>query len=130
MIRATDTATTTTRLIKAMDRQHPVTVSYVKEDNTTTVRTIEIYDFTVSKAGNVLVKAMDRTTGERRDLRIDRITGYTVHRTRYLIEREDTTPTAPTLRFPGDPMTLVTNPDIPAADLADPVTLLADLLSH
>lgn len=119
---ATNTATTTTRLIKAMDRQHPVTLTYTEENGDIVVRTVEIYDFAVSEAGNVLVKLVKRGSGEHRTYRLDRITAYTVHRTRYLMPREDTVPTRATLNHPGDPNTLLT------ADAA-PVDVLADLLS-
>ncbi|MDX3515905.1 WYL domain-containing protein [Streptomyces caniscabiei] len=83
-----ETSTTTlTRLITALDKRQPVTLTYVKADGTTTVRTIEIYDVVVSNAGDILIKAMDRETGEARSFRLDRIVSYTTHRTQYLIER-------------------------------------------
>jgi predicted DNA-binding transcriptional regulator YafY len=95
---ANETSTTTlTRLIKAADRQHPVTIAYLKEEKdengrktgqlVETTRTIEIYDFTVSAAGDIVIKAMDRSTGEARSFRADRIQTYSIHRTRYLVER-------------------------------------------
>ncbi|MBX9392264.1 WYL domain-containing protein [Streptomyces sp. TRM72054] len=96
---ANETSTTTlTRLITALDKQQPVTVTYVKADGTTTVRTVELYDITVSNAGDILLKAMDRETGEARSFRVDRIQAYTIHRTAYTVPR--TTPddqTAPEL---------------------------------
>lgn len=70
---------TTTRLIRAWDRRQPITLTYVKADNTETIRTIEILDITTTKAGNVLIKALDRQSGELRSWRIDRIVAYTVH---------------------------------------------------
>ncbi|MBD9700666.1 WYL domain-containing protein [Streptomyces sp. ID01-12c] len=83
-----ETSTTTlTRLITALDRRQPVTVTYVKADDTTTIRTIELYDIVVSAAGDIVLKAMDRETGEARSFRLDRIVSYTAHRTAYLIER-------------------------------------------
>lgn len=98
---ANETSTTTlTRLIKAADRQHPVTITYLKEEKNEngkrtgrlveTVRTVEIYDFYVSAAGDILAKAMDRQTGERRDFRLDRLVSYSIHRTRYLVARPAT----------------------------------------
>jgi predicted DNA-binding transcriptional regulator YafY len=88
---------TLTRLIKAADRQHPVTITALKEEKddngkktgrlVQTLRTIEIYDFYVSLAGDILIVAMDRETGERREFRIDRLISYTVHRTAYVIAR-------------------------------------------
>lgn len=83
-----ETSTTTlTRLIKALDAHHPVTITYVKADGTTTVRTIELYDVVVSAAGDILLKAMDRETGESRSFRLDRLVAYTVHRSAYVVAR-------------------------------------------
>jgi len=76
-----------TRLITALDAKRPVTVTYVKADETTTVRTLELYDIVVSAAGDIVLKAMDRETGESRSWRLDRLVSYTIHRTQYLIER-------------------------------------------
>lgn len=81
------TTQTLTRLITALDKNQPVTITYVKADGTTTVRTIELYDITVSAAGDILLKAMDRETGEARTFRLDRLVSYTVHRTAYTVER-------------------------------------------
>jgi predicted DNA-binding transcriptional regulator YafY len=99
-MRHTKTETTTatlTRLIKAADRQHPITLAYLKEEKddngrktghlVETVRTVEIYDFTVTAAGDIVIKAMDRSTGEARSFRLDRIRTYSIHRTRYLVAR-------------------------------------------
>ena len=81
------TTQTLTRLIKALDAKHPVTITYTKADGSTTVRTIEMYDIAVSNAGDILLKAMDRETGEARSFRLDRLISYTVHRTEYVIAR-------------------------------------------
>lgn len=78
---------TLTRLIKALDAKHPVTITYIKADGTTTIRTIELYDITVSAAGDIVLKAMDRETGEARSFRLDRLVSYTIHRTTYTVER-------------------------------------------
>ena len=96
---ANETSThTLTRLIKVLDAKHPVTITYVKADGSTTVRTIEIFDVVVSAAGDILLKAMDRETGEARSFRFDRLVSYTVHRTAYVIERPaaDDKPVHPT----------------------------------
>jgi predicted DNA-binding transcriptional regulator YafY len=82
------TEQTLARLIRAMDHQHPVTVTYTKADGTETLRTIEIYDITTSKAGDIVIKAMDRTSGEKRSFRLDRISHYSVHRTAYTVPAE------------------------------------------
>jgi predicted DNA-binding transcriptional regulator YafY len=85
---ANETSTTTlTRLIKALDAKHPVTITYTKADGTQTIRTIEIFNVFVSSAGDIVLRAMDRETGEMRSFRIDRIQTYTIHRTAYVIER-------------------------------------------
>lgn len=81
------TTQTLTRLITALDKRHPVTITYTKADSSITVRTIEIYDITVSAAGDIVIKAMDRETGESRSFRLDRLVSYTVHRTAYVIDR-------------------------------------------
>jgi predicted DNA-binding transcriptional regulator YafY len=88
---------TLTRLIKALDAKHPVTITYLKEEKdengrktgrlVETVRTVELYDIVVSAAGDILLKAMDRETGESRSFRLDRLVAYTVHRTEYVVSR-------------------------------------------
>jgi predicted DNA-binding transcriptional regulator YafY len=83
-----ETSTTTlTRLIKALDAKHPVTITYTKADGTETIRTIEVYDIVISAAGDILLKAMDRETGEARSFRLDRLVSYTVHRSAYVTAR-------------------------------------------
>ncbi|MCZ4509974.1 WYL domain-containing protein [Streptomyces sp. ActVer] len=85
---ANETSTQTlTRLIKALDAKHPVTITYVKADGTTTVRTVEAYDIVVTAAGDIVLKAMDRETGEARSFRLDRLVSYTIHRTAYAVAR-------------------------------------------
>jgi predicted DNA-binding transcriptional regulator YafY len=88
---------TLTRLITALDKTQPVTVSYLKEEKDEngkrtgnlieTVRTIEIFNVIVTDAGHIVLRAMDRETGEMRSFRTDRIVSYTVHRTAYVIAR-------------------------------------------
>lgn len=76
-------------MYRAMDRRHPVTITYTKADGSTTVRTIEPYEIRTTKAGDIIVKAMDRQSGESRTFRTDRVVSYTVHRTAFLVERPD-----------------------------------------
>jgi predicted DNA-binding transcriptional regulator YafY len=78
---------TLTRLIKALDAKHPVTITYVKADGSETIRTIEIHDVIVTAAGDIVLRAMDRDTAEMRSFRTDRIVSYTVHRTAYVVAR-------------------------------------------
>jgi predicted DNA-binding transcriptional regulator YafY len=78
---------TLTRLITALDKQHPVTITYTKADGTETIRTIEITDLIVTTAGDIVIRAMDRDTAEARSFRLDRLISYTVHRTAYVVAR-------------------------------------------
>lgn len=90
------TARTLTDLYRALDRQHPVTITYTKADGTITLRTIEIREIKTTKAGAVILRAADRQTGELRTFRADRIQAYTTHRTTYLVVLHETeTPAHP-----------------------------------
>jgi len=87
---------TLTRLLRAMDAQNPVTVTYIKADGTETIRTIEIYGIEVSNAGDILLKVMDRQSQDSRTFRVDRIVAYTVHRSSYTVARPvDAKPATP-----------------------------------
>ncbi|MER7813811.1 WYL domain-containing protein [Streptomyces sp. NPDC096153] len=120
------TTATLTRLIKALDKQHPVTITYIKADDTTTVRTIEIYDFTVSSAGDILIKAMDRETGESRTFRLDRLVAYTIHRTAYTVARPAADDSKPARATGLATVTVLYPVDTP---IAARVQLLADTLA-
>lgn len=85
MRKATSTETTETALYWAMFRQRPVTITYVRADGETTVRTIEVFDIAVTKSGNIIARAMDREMQSPRTWRLDRITHYTTHRGRYTV---------------------------------------------
>ena len=111
---------TLTRLIKALDRRQPVTITYVKADGSTTVRTIEAYDIVVSAAGDIIIKAMDRESGESRSWRLDRIEAYSIHRTTYTVER-------PAVDEPRPARGLATVTVLYPVDL--PVTARVDLLA-
>lgn len=78
---------TTLRIMRAMDRQQPITITYLKADGSETIRTIETYNIEVSNAGDILLKVMDRQSGEKRTFRLDRIRAYTAHRSAYLLAR-------------------------------------------
>jgi predicted DNA-binding transcriptional regulator YafY len=82
--------TTLTRLIKALDKRHPVTITYTKADGSETIRTVELYDIVVSAAGDILLKGMDRDSQEARSFRLDRLVSYTTHRTAYTVARPAT----------------------------------------
>lgn len=79
------TTQTLTRLIKALDNQHPVTITYIKADGSETIRTIELADIIVTAAGDIVLRAADRDTQEMRSFRTDRIVSYTVHRSAYTV---------------------------------------------
>ncbi|MFI1394078.1 WYL domain-containing protein [Streptomyces sp. NPDC020681] len=89
---------TLARLIKATDNEHPVTITYTKADGTETIRTIEIFQILTTKAGDIIIKAMDRDSWESRTWRLDRIRFYTVHRTAPRVEKTaDVEPIAPVI---------------------------------
>lgn len=91
---------TLTAMYRALDRKHPVTITYVKADGTVTVRTIEIREIKTTKAGAVILRAADRQTGELRTFRADRIVSYATHRTCYLVVLPETeTPANPAPAF-------------------------------
>jgi predicted DNA-binding transcriptional regulator YafY len=81
---------TLTAMYRALDRQHPVTITYTKADGTITLRTIEIREIKTTKAGAVILRAADRQSGELRTFRLDRIEAYTVHRTAYTVVLPET----------------------------------------
>jgi predicted DNA-binding transcriptional regulator YafY len=130
------TTQTLTRLIKALDAKHPVTITYLKEDKddtgrktgqlTETVRTIEIIDFVVTQAGDILVKALDRESGEARSWRLDRLVAYTVHRTAYTVEAPAVDETRPARTTGLATVTVLYPIDCPAVAR---VQLLADALA-
>lgn len=126
------TTQTLTRLITALDKQHPVTITYLKEEKddtgkktgrlVETVRTVEIYDFYVSNAGDILAKTMDRETGERRDFRIDRLISYTIHRTSYLVQRPITIASKTRTAHGLATVTVLHPVDLPVTQLVQLVT--------
>ncbi|WP_329204031.1 WYL domain-containing protein [Streptomyces sp. NBC_01435] len=90
-------------LYRAIDRQYVVTVSFLKEEKddtgkktgrlVETVRSLEPYDIRTTRDGHIVLKAMDRATGESRTVRLDRVLSYTCHRIAFVIDRpEATTP--------------------------------------
>lgn len=86
MRKTTDTQIIRTAIVKAIAKQQPVTISYTSASGRDIVRTVEPYALTQSKAGDTLVKTMDREAGDYRSFRLDRISAYTVHRTYFLIK--------------------------------------------
>ena len=101
---------TTTRtladLYRAIDRQHAVTITYLKPGETEpTVRTIEIADLRTASikvakgkisGGGIVIIAMCRLRGERREFHLSGLISYTVHRMGYVLTMpENTTYEAP-----------------------------------
>ncbi|GGZ82564.1 hypothetical protein [Streptomyces rubiginosohelvolus] len=94
---------TLTDLYKALDKQRVVTLSFLKEEKddigkktgrlVEDVRSLEIYDIRTTRDGRIVIKGMDRATGEARTVRADRVQAYTVHRIGFVLDRpEATTP--------------------------------------
>jgi predicted DNA-binding transcriptional regulator YafY len=98
-------------LYRAIDRQHAVTITYLKPGETDpTVRTIEISELRTTavkisktgevRGGDIKVIAMCRLRGEAREFHLSGILAYTVHRIGYILTRPanttyEATPTAP-----------------------------------
>ncbi|MBM9510042.1 WYL domain-containing protein [Actinacidiphila acididurans] len=90
---------TTTDLVRAMDNRRPVTITYTKQDGTETVRTVETFEIRTTKQGAVILRAMDRQSGEARTFTVSSIRAYTVHSGTYQVELPDTeTPARPAPR--------------------------------
>lgn len=120
------TTQTLTRLIKALDAKHPVTITYVKADGSTTVRTIEIADILVTAAGDIVLRAADRDTQEMRSFRLDRIQTYTVHRSAYVVTRPAADETKSRVTVGLATVTVLYPVDCP---IAQRIGILADALA-
>jgi predicted DNA-binding transcriptional regulator YafY len=111
------TEQTLAAMLRAADRHHPVTISYLKEEKDAagkktgrlveTVRTIEVASYRTTKAGDVIFRAADRETGEMRTFRLDRIQAYTIHRTTYTVTLPAEATPARILPAPSTPAALV-----------------------
>src|SRR5690242_3001176 len=78
--------TTVLNLHAAISRRQPITVTYVDEHGVETVRTVEPYSIRQTKAGELTLVVMCRLRYDRRTLRLDRVTHYTVHRGTFRLE--------------------------------------------
>lgn len=95
-------------LYRATDHQHAVTITYLKPGETEpTVRTIEIASLRTASVkvkkngeitgGGIVITAMCRLRGERREFHLSGVLSYTVHRMDYVLTMpENTTYEAPT----------------------------------
>jgi predicted DNA-binding transcriptional regulator YafY len=93
-------------LYRALDHRRAVTITYLKPGETEpTVRTIEIDSLRTASlkvtkkaisGGGIVITAMCRLRGERREFHLSGILTYTVHRTAYVLTMpENTTYQAP-----------------------------------
>ncbi|MFI9194118.1 WYL domain-containing protein [Streptomyces californicus] len=84
---------TLTDLYRALDRKQAVTITYLDQDGTESVRTIEPYDIRTTKSGRIEVRAMCRLRSEARGFLVHKIVSYTLHRSAFVLDRpEATTP--------------------------------------
>lgn len=73
----------------AISAERPVLITYVAADGEQTTRTIEPYELTDTDAGNVIVRAMDRRSGDVRTFRLDRIVHLNVMSSgEFVLERQ------------------------------------------
>lgn len=77
-----DYALTLDYILSSIEKKRPLTITYVKVNGETSVRTIEPYDFYVTVNGTVIVRAMDREKDAVRSFRLDGIEFFTTHRTK------------------------------------------------
>jgi predicted DNA-binding transcriptional regulator YafY len=90
---------TTADLERSMDQRRPVTITYTKQDGTETLRTVEVYEVRTTKKGHLMLRAMDRQSGQARTFLIGAISAYTIHRGAFHLERPATeTPAQPAPR--------------------------------
>ncbi|MFM9780373.1 WYL domain-containing protein [Streptomyces scabiei] len=84
-------------LYRAIDRQHAMTITYTDRDGTTTIRTIEPFAFSTTKAGGIRVHAMCRLAAAEnpddaeRAFTVSRISAYTAHRIAFVLTRPEPT---------------------------------------
>ena len=88
-------------LIRAADHRRAVTVTYLKPGETEpTVRTIEIHQVRTASlkvkkgeitGGGIIIIAMCRLRGERREFALSGILAYTVHRMAYVLTMPENT---------------------------------------
>lgn len=89
------TTKTLADLYRALDKQHAVTITYLKPGETEpTVRTIEIHELRTAglkvakgrvTGGGIVIVAMCRLRGERREFHLSGLISYTVHRIGYVL---------------------------------------------
>lgn len=87
------TTKTLADLYRSIDKATAVTITYLDEDGTESIRTIEPFDIRTTTSGRIQVRAMCRLRGEARSFYVHRIVSYTCHRIAFVLDRpEATTP--------------------------------------
>ncbi|MEV8636538.1 WYL domain-containing protein [Streptosporangium sp. NPDC051023] len=76
-------------LERAIADEQPVMITYVAADGTWTTRTVEPYELARTRAGRLIVRAMDRLRRESRTFRLDRIECLDVLPGGFHLERPD-----------------------------------------
>ncbi|RSN55587.1 hypothetical protein DMH12_15320 [Streptomyces sp. WAC 04229] len=100
-------------LYRSLDRQHAVTITYLKPGETEpTVRTIEIIELRTTsvritktgeiRGGGIVIIAMCRLRGERREFHLAGVLSYTQHRISYTLQHPANTTYAPPQHQPTD----------------------------
>jgi hypothetical protein len=95
------TTKTLADLYRSLDRKHAVTITYLKPGETEpTVRTIEIAELRTASlkvrkgeitGGGIIIVAMCRLRGERREFALSGVLAYTVHRMAYVLTMPENT---------------------------------------
>ena len=75
------TANTLAHLLNAMSAGRAVTIRYTRKDGEVSRRRIEIHEIRVTLKGDLIIRAWDHRDREMTTFRLDRISGYTLHRT-------------------------------------------------
>ncbi|MEZ7005640.1 WYL domain-containing protein [Streptomyces sp. AD55] len=84
-------------LYRAIDRAQAVTITFTDRHGVTTIRTIEPFSFSTTKAGGIRVHAMCRLAhtenpaDAERSFDVARISEYTLHRMAFVLERPEPT---------------------------------------
>lgn len=89
-------------LLRALDHQHAVTITYTDEHGVDSVRTVELHEIRTNNKGDIEIVAMcrlraiemqsdDRITSAERAFNVARISAYTVHRMAYVLTRPEPT---------------------------------------
>lgn len=78
---------TLTDLYKVLEKRRALTVTYTDDKGETTIRTVEPYSIRTTANGSIIIRAMDRRSGEARSFRVSRIEAYTLHRSAFQIQR-------------------------------------------